>query len=118
MASLNMRGPFALSIDSINKHVTEVSCGNYALGYIDNRRAFVVLYVGRSDTDVADRLKQHVGMLYKYFKYSYASSPKEAFEKECNNFHSFGEVRLLDNSVHPRRPDNCDWKCPICDAIG
>jgi hypothetical protein len=47
-----------------------------------------VKYVGRSDSDLKARLLSHVSSgRYKEFKYSYATSPKAAFEKECQNFH-------------------------------
>ncbi len=66
--------------------------------------------------DVKARLRGWVGK-YKRFKFSYASSAKDAFEKECRNYHDFGEDKGLDNKVHPRRPDNAKWKCPVCDIF-
>ena len=101
MATLNMIGPYELTRSKINEVVTQTSPGNYALGYVNSENTFIVQYVGRSDSDVASRLRQHVGEKYKRFKYSYATSPKAAFEKECINYHDFGESRLLDNSSHP-----------------
>ena len=121
MASLNMNGAYDLTSNEIGNQVTKTSAGNYALGYMktkeDGGRTFIVQYVGRSDSDVAGRLKQHVGEKYKKFKYSYATSSKAAFEKECKNYHDFGGSESLDNEVHPRRPDNSGWKCPCCDVF-
>ena len=121
MASLNMNGAYKLNNNDINNQVTKTSPGNYALGYMkakdDGGHTFIVQYVGRSDTDVAGRLKQHVGEKYENFKYSYAKSPKAAFEEECRNYHDFGESESLDNDVHPRRPNNSGWKCPCCDVF-
>ncbi|MBE6442975.1 MAG: hypothetical protein E7022_11810 [Desulfovibrio desulfuricans] len=111
MPSLDMSGPYPLDNDTINTEVWKTSPGNYALGKINKDRKFVVSYVGRSDSDVNDRLHDHVDEKYTHFKFSYAASPKEAFEKECENYHDF-EPR--DNSIHPDRPDGCDWKCPRC----
>lgn len=116
MASLGMEGPFDLTNESIDRNITKTSAGNYALGYVTDG-TFYVRYVGRSDTDVNKRLKDHVGK-HKSFKYSYASSPKAAFEKECNNFHDFGEEKKLENDIHPDRPKNSDWKCPRCKIFG
>jgi hypothetical protein len=49
------------------------------------------------------------------FKYSYAYFPKAAFEKEYENYHDFGDDKLLDNKIHPDRPDNSkNWLCPKC----
>jgi len=120
MPKLDMDGPFPLTNDEINDVVFRSSAGNYALGHTiteDGERSFIVEYVGRSDTDVAKRLKQHVGENYKQFKYSHAASPKQAFEKECKNYHDFGGIDGLDNEVHPRRPDGSKWKCPCCDVF-
>ena len=115
MASLNMRGPYELNKERINNVITKTSPGNYALGYEENG-TFYVLYVGRSDSDVNDRLKDWVEKKknYKQFKYSYTTSPKAAFEKECTNYHDFGEKEKLYNENHPQRPDCTNWKCPIC----
>lgn len=121
MASLDMSGAYSLTNAEVSNQVTKTSAGNYALGYMktkdDGGHTFIVQYVGRSDTDVGGRLKQHVGEKYKKFKYSYASSPKAAFEKECRNYHDFGESKSLDNEVHPRRPNGSGWKCPYCDIF-
>jgi len=116
MASLNMNGPYVLSIEEVNSKINRNTYGNYALGYIDVDK-FIVQYVGRSDTNLNMRVSQHVGE-YEKFKYSYASSPRDAFEKECKNFHDFGETRLLNNKIHPDRPANAGWKCPYCKIFG
>ncbi|WP_198390307.1 hypothetical protein [Burkholderia ubonensis] len=115
MASLEMQGPYDLSKEEIDKQITKTSAGNYALGSITGGK-FIVMYVGRSDSDLNSRLKQHVDKHPK-FKYSYASSPKAAFEKECKNFHDFGETEIFGNSIHPDRPADSEWKCPSCDTF-
>ena len=117
MASLEMDGPDALDNETIDANVTRTSAGNYALGRVDEDGIFRVNYVGRSDDDVKDRLKRWVGKKdkYKEFKFSYATSPKAAFEKECKNYHDFGGSEKLDNEIHPQRPEGADWGCPYCD---
>lgn len=114
MANLNMNGPYFFNKDKVDEVVTRTSSGNYALGYVNDENAFIVQYVGRADIDVNTRLKQHIGEPYKRFKFSYASSPKVAFEKECRNYHDFGESKKLNNKIHPDRPQNSSWKCPCC----
>ena len=125
MGSLNMTGPYDFNKDSIDINVTKVSSGNYALGFLDkNSDNFHVTYIGRSDSDVNDRLKKQLSVtkniISKYetknlsFKYSYASSPKEAFEKECYNYHNFVNSKKLGNNQHPERSGDEEWKCPIC----
>ncbi|MBA7669158.1 hypothetical protein ES703_77286 [subsurface metagenome] len=117
MPRLNMNGPYRLTVEKIDEVVTRESPGNYALGRVD-KNSFIVSYVGRSDDDLNGRLKYWVGKKYKHFKFSYATSRKAAFEKECKNFHDFGELEKLDNEHHPDRPDGTDWQCPVCDVFG
>jgi len=113
MPSLGMKGSYALTVDAIDREVTTTSPGNYGLGYTSSDGTFIVKYVGRSDSDVNGRLKNWVGS-YERFKFSYASSAKAAFEKECHNYHDFGENEELDNKDHPRRPSGSGWRCPAC----
>jgi len=116
MASLNMNGPYPFTSDSINKHVTKTSTGNYALGKMTNEDKFRPKYVGRSDDDVNKRLHDWIDKKdHPKFKFSYASSVKAAFEKECHNWHDF---KPDENTNHPARPDNTNWKCPVCDTFG
>ena len=118
MASLEMQGSYELTRTKVDAIVTRTSPGNYALGYVNDENVFIVQYVGRADSDVASRIKQHVGERYKRFKFSYASSPKAAFEKECRNYHDFGGCQSLDNKIHPDRPAGTYWKCPYCGIFG
>jgi hypothetical protein len=125
MGSLNMNGPYDFNINSIDINVTKVCGGNYALGIADELTGnFHVTYVGRSDSDLKDRLKKQLSekknVISRYetknisFKYSYASSPKEAYEKECNNYHSFVRSKKLINNVHPEKPKDINLRCPVC----
>jgi len=113
LASSGLKGPYALNDTSIDTQVSYVSPGAYALGRTKDG-TFYIAYVGRSDGDINDRLHDHVGN-YEQFKFDYFSSPKAAFEKECNLFHDFSPG---DNKVHPARPANSGWKCPRCNAFG
>ena len=118
MPSLEMRGPYDFTSEKIDEVTTEESPGNYALGYVREDNVFIVEYVGRSDSNLNQELKTKLFETkpkYKSFKYSYATSPKAAFEKECKNYHDFGESERLDNKIHPARPNDTNWKCPTCD---
>lgn len=118
MASLDMQGSYALNNSEIDRVVTRTSPGNYALGYTRDN-TFYVQYVGRADINVNARLKQHVNEGYAKFMFSYATSPKAAFEKECHNYHDFGGPEgKLNNKYHPDRPANSGWKCPCCNIFG
>ena len=113
--TLDMEGPFSLTSIGIDSQITRTAAGNYALGNKNAKGIFIVKYVGRSDSDVNARLKQHLDSGHEMFKYSYATSPKAAFEKECKNFHDFGENGKLENEIHPDRPNDSRWKCPYCE---
>jgi hypothetical protein len=106
-----------LSVQIITEVVSRISAGAYALGVVQEGR-FHALYVGRSDDNVAKRLRSWLkrSSRYKSFTFAYASSPKAAFEEECEEFHDFGGVERLDNVGHPQRPPKSDWLCPRCDC--
>ncbi len=116
LEKLEMQGPFLLTRSIINEKVDQDRVGNYALGYSDGN-TFCVQYVGRSDTDVKARLEQHVPEKYSRFMFSYATTQKAAFEKECRNYHDFIKIQKLDNKNHPDRPARSSWKCPCCDVF-
>ena len=113
MAILDMQGSYPLNSEKIDEVVTRTSPGNYALGHSVGD-SFRVEDVGRADSNINARLKDHVSESYSHFKFSYATSPKAAFEKECRNYHDFGENKKLDNKIHPDRPAGTNWKCPCC----
>ena len=114
MPSTGLNGPYKLDKETIDNEVTQKSAGAYALGHLDKENDFVPKYVGRSDSDVNDRLTDWVGK-YSYFKFKYYGSPKAAFEKECALYHDW--KAQLDNDCHPDRPDGSYWQCPLCDTF-
>ena len=61
MRSLEMSGSYPLSDEAIDEMLTRTSPGNYALGYLDGD-TLDVFYVGRSDSDLRQRLHEWVGM--------------------------------------------------------
>ena len=122
MASLNMGISYALTKEEIEHLVGENRIGNYAFGYLNDVGRFVVRYVGRSDTDLNDRIKHGIRdmkadptLRYERFKFSYADSALEAYEKECRNYHDFGgDEGLLKNDDHPAKPHGYWGVCPVC----
>lgn len=122
MATLNMGISYALTYDEISRLVADGRKGNYAFGYLNDRGAFTVRYVGRSDSDLKNRIKHGITdmeadktLRYERFKFSYAGTVEEAYNKECRNFHEFGGLEgWLVNKVHPAKPEGYDGKCPIC----
>ena len=76
MRSLGMSGPFPLSDEAIDDAVTRTSPGNFALGYMEDD-TFRVFFVGRSDSNVRQRLHEWVGMPSRCERY--ASSAKASW---------------------------------------
>lgn len=74
MRSLEMRGSYPLNEEAIDEQLTCTSPGNYALGYLDGED-FTVFYVGRSDSDVRERLHEWVGTSSRFERYA---SPAKA----------------------------------------
>jgi hypothetical protein len=106
-----MDGPYDFSSDAVDRVVTLTKAGNFALGTTDTKGVFIVNYVGRSDGDVKTELKSKpAGTTHQKFKFSYADSSKEAFEKECRNYHDF---RPPENAIHPDRPSGTSYQCPV-----
>jgi hypothetical protein len=69
-----MNGSYPLSDEAIDEVMAQTSAGNYALGYMDGD-TFSVFYVGRSDSDVRQRLHEWVGLPSRYENYA---SPAKA----------------------------------------
>jgi hypothetical protein len=69
MRSLGMKGCYPLNQGAIDKWLTRVSPGNYALGYLDGED-FTVFYVGRSDSDVGRCLRDWVGIPSRFHRYA------------------------------------------------
>ena len=76
MGSLEMNGSYPLNDEMIDAMVSRTSPGNYALGYMDGT-TFMVFYVGRSDSDVKQRLHDWVDAPSRSRKY--APSAKAAY---------------------------------------
>jgi hypothetical protein len=106
MLITGLDGPFALNDEDIDGNVEE-GIGVYALGKETDGR-FRILFIGRADYDLNDRLHQHVGE-YDLFKFRRFPTLRDAFDKECKLYHDFAPP---DNQVHPERPLGTDYRCP------
>jgi len=111
-------GPYDFTEEVVGKEVTPSQAGNYVIGYTTPMGGFVIKIIGGSDVSLQQKLFTELGTAkqrgYDKFCFKYASSPKERFEQECLNYHSF--QRQLDNKEHPQPPAGTDFKCPdtIC----
>ena len=112
-----MKGQFPLSIDSIDDNVA-ASPGAYVLVNSSNN----AVYVGRSDTDLNGRLKNHMPVREEnawirrsyptgyYFEITTNSQEAEAYILECVWFHKY---KPNCNTAHPSKLSYV-WVCPIC----
>jgi len=82
--------------------------------YIITNNLRNVHYIGRSDNDVAYRIREafrrHPRKYTKYY-FRYETSPRNAYLTECRLWHRY---QPDDNILHPDKPDYTNWKCPIC----
>lgn len=85
LGALEMNGSYALTGEGIDAALTRTSAGNYALGYMV-ACAFKVFYVGRSDSDVRQRLHEWVGMPSRYDRYAPASKAAWALRSHPAGF--------------------------------
>lgn len=100
-----LMGPY--SITTVDHWVAQVSPGVYILSR-DGRTA---AYVGRSDTDVGSRIKESsTEDYYTHFWFEYATSPRDAYLKECEYYHKYNPP---DNMNHPAVPFGTNWRCPV-----
>jgi hypothetical protein len=102
-----MTGPRALTKAKIDELLPRKVIGSYVL----SRDGKTAHYVGRSDSDLASRLKSHVGSGdYTVFWYEVVESPMQAYFLESEWYHKYHPA---DNQNHPAVPPGATWKCPV-----
>lgn len=106
----DLLGPYELSYDVIERALSNKVCGVFALGHVDAGGTFRIQRVGRDDSDLRGCLQNLIGSSTR-FKYAPVASPQVAFERECELFHRF---RPPGNIIHPDRPPESGWRCPVC----
>ncbi len=103
-----MAGLFPLTSASVNEHARSGWKGVYKLR---RSRGGPIRYVGRSDTDVQDRLLDHVRRgEYRFFTVEHKRTTKKAWLREAHLYHFHREN--LDNQRHPPPPNG--MSCPKC----
>lgn len=103
-------GPLPLTVQRIETQLQASSAGVYALG-VPVRGTFYIKRIGRADEDLRAALKLHLGGPHRYFKFTYALSARDAYEKECRLFHG---LITLENPIHPLPPEDTDLVCFGC----
>lgn len=111
LAQLGMKGPYELNKDIVGSILESARIGNYALGKINDKGLFIPYKVGRSEQDLQKELLSWCEFHhYTHFAYAYAAGIKQAYEKECHNYHDL--FAWLQNPPHPVLPKNISCKCP------
>jgi hypothetical protein len=111
LAQLGMKGPYELNKDMVESILEMTRVGNFALGKIDAEGQFIPYKVARSDQDLKKEvLSWYEFHHYTHFAYAYAAGPKQAYEKECQNYHDL--FPWLKNPPHPVPPKDIPCKCP------
>jgi len=102
-----MMGPFDFTETVIDQLVKD----NYIGAYILSKGSNVANYVGRSDSDLKQRLKQQLqSRNYSQFWFESVNSSLEAYYLECKWYHQYNPK---DNENHPALPPGSAWKCPV-----
>ena len=83
--------------------------------YLLSKDGRKVEYVGRSDSDIAQDIKDGANRFrgMQYFWYEVCSSLKEAHKRECELYHQYTERSPLLNARHPAAPNDEQWRCPV-----
>lgn len=108
--SAKMNGPHELSFDCLEQVLPKGRTGVFTLGYVDRDGRFRVQSVGRDDYDLRARLCELIGSSVM-FKFAVVPNALDAFERECELFHTFRPPSTI---IHPSRPRGTDWQCPQC----
>jgi hypothetical protein len=113
--AVQLSSPVAFNPASIDAAVKYRSPGVYALGYIAPSGTFMIQRVGRSDVDLAARLKsdEYKGK-FNHFKAAYSVNADAAFHDECELYHKYGGTN---NPNHPARPAGKNHKCNHCNLF-
>ena len=114
MIELTMEEIYPLNNAIIDRLIPPNTLGNYVLGYRYGENEIQIKYVGRSDTDLNRRLKEHLSDPYDAFMFNVQNTPEEAYIEECWNWHGCDGEEWLDNKIHPDRPEGCTESCPVC----
>jgi hypothetical protein len=105
-----LHDPVVLTRENVDSAIRSKSPGFYVLGALGDNQVMSVSYVGRSDDDLAGKLKRHVGN-YAAFAYATAASALLAYQGECRLYHA---LKPSKNVMHPMRKPSAEWACPVC----
>ncbi|MEO0071258.1 MAG: hypothetical protein ABIK39_04145 [candidate division WOR-3 bacterium] len=101
-----LRGPY--QSDELDYVIKE----GYPGVFVVSREGQTVALVGRAEKNLHAHLQKLFkrNWHYRYFWFEYASSPQDAFHKECRYYHKYPPK---DKNRHPVPPRGHNWKCPV-----
>lgn len=105
-----LRDPEALTKEKVDAAIRHKTAGFYVLGALGDNKVMSVSYVGRSDDDLAAKLKRHAGN-YAAFAFAATASALLAYQGECRLYHA---LKPSKNVMHPMGRGGPDWACPVC----
>ena len=105
-----LNDPKALTPENVEAAIRGKTPGFYVLGVMGENKLMTVTYVGRSDDDLATKLKRHAGN-YPAFAFGIAETAVLAYQGECRLYHA---LKPSKNVLHPIRRGGAEWACPVC----
>lgn len=109
-----MSNVYELIRKSVSLNVRKNSKGSYLLGFLDPDEKFIPFYPGRSDTNVQNRLFNHVSSgVFTHFRVFHVERVRDAYHQECRDYHLLLRSGIT-NIIHPARPKGLPYKCPYC----
>lgn len=113
--SYSFTSRYSLTETEVDRVIAKAKIGAYVLGTAADSGGIYVKYVGRSDSDLNARLKQHVGANseYTHFQCVYGTTALEAFNTECKLYHDYPNKN---NKIHPDKPKGQTPDCPVDDC--
>ena len=112
-----MEGPFQLADSVIDTVINNTDPAVFLLRRIEEtpKYAHYRAFIGRTDGNLAETLKQRLGSDYRVFSFQYVESTDAAFTQQCTIWHQLeGPDGKLDNKGHPEPNDGQVIRCPVC----
>ena len=112
-----MEGPFQLADSVINAVINNTGPAVFLLRRIEEipEYAHYRALIGRTDSNLAETLKQWISSDYRVFSFQYVESTDAAFKQQCTMWHQLkGPDGKLDNQRHPEPNDGQVIRCPVC----
>ena len=112
-----MEGPFQLTDSVIDAVINSIDPAVFLLRRIEEtpKYAHYRAFIGHTDGNLAETLKQWLDSNYRVFSFQYVESVDAAYKQQCTMWHQLeGPDGKLDNERHPEPNDGQVIRCPVC----